>query len=268
MDAHLAEQPRLLVVDDDEVMRDLLLLLLGESGYQVTLCSSGEQAVDLLQGGLKPSIILTDLQMAGIEGIELVLALRAAATSAPVVLGMSAGRPSSALLTHLDAFLSKPFGMTQFKDALESARETLHLTSIAPTTSVAAEQPASGAIPSLPPSSKEGEVTPTVLDDTIVSALSRTLQPGQLRELYLLTLTDVTRRFERIENSAAAGDLPAVHREAHAIKGSCGMVGARELQALATVLETGTTLNTSALRVFPAACDRLRRMLDEKLQLS
>jgi HPt (histidine-containing phosphotransfer) domain-containing protein len=64
--------------------------------------------------------------------------------------------------------------------------------------------------------------------------------------------------------AATDGDDAAYRREAHAIKGGCGMVGASELQNLAASLETRGLNDTdyvSSLDEFTLACERLRRML-------
>ncbi|HEY8308988.1 MAG TPA: Hpt domain-containing protein, partial [Gemmatimonadaceae bacterium] len=76
---------------------------------------------------------------------------------------------------------------------------------------------------------------------------------------------DVRVRVERIAAAAKCGDQATIRQEAHTIKGSCGMVGALELQALAAAAEGGSPVDTSALADFDSACKRLERMLNEKL---
>jgi HPt (histidine-containing phosphotransfer) domain-containing protein len=80
-----------------------------------------------------------------------------------------------------------------------------------------------------------------------------------------MTLDDMRLRLDRMAAAAQRGDLADVRSEAHAIKGGCGMVGAFELQQLAAATEGGSALDTSALADFTAACQRLQRMLDERL---
>ena len=246
---------RILVIDDDDLMRDLLSTLLEVRGYRVTVAPSGESALDMLRGNDLPDAILTDMQMPGLESEALTAALRAAVPDHVVVLGMSGSRPSPGALEYLDAFLSKPFDIRLFEETLAAAR-TARVTRSGPADKMAATA-----------RDEQGSTVP-VLDQGIFEALAKSFRPDQMRELYNLTLDDVRKRLTRMHEHAAADDLPAVQREAHAIKGSCGMVGARELQALATAAEGGTTVHTSALADFPLACDRLRRMLDEKLHKS
>jgi HPt (histidine-containing phosphotransfer) domain-containing protein len=66
-----------------------------------------------------------------------------------------------------------------------------------------------------------------------------------------------------MRSSASAGDDAAYRREAHAIKGGCGLVGALELQSIAASEENaGITANhVATLDEILAAAERLKRML-------
>lgn len=63
-----AERCHVLVVDDDDDVREVLTLLLEEHGYQVTTSSNGAQALEHLQSGLRPGAILLDLMMPVMSG--------------------------------------------------------------------------------------------------------------------------------------------------------------------------------------------------------
>ena len=59
-----------LVVDDDRDLRDTLVEILEERGYQVSQAGDGEQALHVLEAGAsKPSLILLDLTMPGMDGL-------------------------------------------------------------------------------------------------------------------------------------------------------------------------------------------------------
>ena len=62
---------RLLLVDDDEAVRSVLAALLGEMGHSVTQAADAEAALALLDGGLMPDLLVTDLSMPGMDGIAL-----------------------------------------------------------------------------------------------------------------------------------------------------------------------------------------------------
>ncbi len=94
------------------------------------------------------------------------------------------------------------------------------------------------------------------------SSPSRYNLPGW-RQLYSLTLTDTENRLREMRLAASNGDDVTYKREAHAIKGGCGMVGAIELQTLATSMETKglSDDHVVSLKEFLAAYERLRGML-------
>ena len=61
----------ILIVDDDERIQTMIYSILGtEFGYQVTLASNGQEAVDLIRDGLAPDLVLMDLQMPVMDGMR------------------------------------------------------------------------------------------------------------------------------------------------------------------------------------------------------
>ena len=86
------------------------------------------------------------------------------------------------------------------------------------------------------PNTSSGPDT-AVLDEAIYRKLAGSMRHTQLEQLYALCLTDAEARIDRMRQAASKGDDAAYRREAHAIKGGCGMVGAIELQTLATSME-------------------------------
>lgn len=64
--------PRLvMLVDDDKDVRDALAELLREEGYEVTVASSGRDALSQLEAGVTPSLMLVDVMMPEMDGFEL-----------------------------------------------------------------------------------------------------------------------------------------------------------------------------------------------------
>ncbi len=81
-------RPTILVVDDDDAFRELLLDILGREGFRMLEAPSAEAALDLLAGEAV-DLVLTDQRMPGMDGIELVRRISATA-SAPDVVVMTA----------------------------------------------------------------------------------------------------------------------------------------------------------------------------------
>jgi two-component system chemotaxis response regulator CheY len=67
---------KILIVDDSPTILMSMQGILERAGHTVSKAASAEQAVTLLQGGLKPDLVITDLHMGEMNGIELVRQVR------------------------------------------------------------------------------------------------------------------------------------------------------------------------------------------------
>jgi len=65
-----------LVVDDSVSMRQMVSFTLTGAGYEVVEAGDGKEAVDKLNGGAKPNLVITDLNMPNMDGISLIKAIR------------------------------------------------------------------------------------------------------------------------------------------------------------------------------------------------
>jgi signal transduction histidine kinase/CheY-like chemotaxis protein/purine-cytosine permease-like protein len=74
---YAGERRRILVVDNEEADRDILVSLLQPLGFEIRTAVSGHDCLDLLAAGLQPHVILMDLAMPGIDGWETIRRLRA-----------------------------------------------------------------------------------------------------------------------------------------------------------------------------------------------
>ena len=104
---------RILVVDDEEMIQALLTELLTREGYQVTTASDGQQAVDLLERE-RFDLVITDLVMPGLNGIEVLMAAKRIDPRFPVV--VMTGYPSVETVTRLirlgaGDYITKPFNV-------------------------------------------------------------------------------------------------------------------------------------------------------------
>jgi CheY-like chemotaxis protein len=100
----------ILVVDDDESIRDVLRVMLEHAGYAVHVAENGERALHLLLTMPAPSVIVLDLMMPVMGGAELLGILRSYVRLAdiPVIL-LSARELPPDLATAGAAFVRKPF---------------------------------------------------------------------------------------------------------------------------------------------------------------
>jgi two-component system, LuxR family, response regulator FixJ len=113
------------VVDDDPAMRDSVAFLLDTAGFEVRVYEAGTELFDRLA---KPAqgLVLTDIRMPGIDGLELLRRLRSAGQSLPVVIMTGHGDvPLAVEAMKLGAcdFIEKPFDDEALLRALHSALE-------------------------------------------------------------------------------------------------------------------------------------------------
>ncbi len=250
---------RLLLIDDDDLSREVLDLVLTGDGFHLTSFASGDAALAHLRSGAPPpDAVLTDLQMPGLQGAPLARALRALCPPATPILVMSGSTPSSAALAPFDGFLLKPFTAEDLRAALAPASSIVDLAAAAEDGNAETE-PRDGALDDT--AARKDDL---VLDDRIHHELVALMRPPQLHELFTLCFTEMARHTVAMHRARAAGDPAAFRAAAHALKGATGMVGARELHALADALETGDPTSVhhlASLREIPLAAERLQRIL-------
>jgi len=112
---------RVLVVDDDAVVRDLLDEYLKQCGYEVTIAGTAFEALDVMRTG-RPDVVLLDLNMPGPVGGAAVVNQLAA--EVPVIILTGSGDAEIAVRTlHAGAFdfLMKPVDLKHLAERVKSA---------------------------------------------------------------------------------------------------------------------------------------------------
>ena len=79
-----------------------------------------------------------------------------------------------------------------------------------------------------------------IVDESTLLRLQTAMGAAGAQGLYAFALADTGDRLERMKEALKRGNVDVFQREAHAIKGSCGMIGARRLWLLANHAESGT----------------------------
>ncbi|MGC3997551.1 MAG: response regulator [Anaeromyxobacter sp.] len=108
-----------LLVDDDDVLRTAVARLLRHTGLEVVEAHDGGEALALLGAeGLRPGVIVTDLQMPRVGGAALVQAVRSAPAldGVPIVL-VSGGEMRD---VGADRYLAKPYSPTDLLDTMDA----------------------------------------------------------------------------------------------------------------------------------------------------
>ena len=76
---------RILIVDDEEVLREVLDAVLRREGFDIVMASSGEQALSVLDGDDNIDLVILDVMLPGISGIDTLRAMRIANPYLPVI---------------------------------------------------------------------------------------------------------------------------------------------------------------------------------------
>jgi CheY-like chemotaxis protein len=87
----------ILVVEDDESIRESLRDVLELEGFSVVQADNGRSALDLLEAGLAPSLVLLDLMMPVMNGLQLLARLRASQMFASLAVIIVSAWPPSGL---------------------------------------------------------------------------------------------------------------------------------------------------------------------------
>ncbi|WP_318279072.1 response regulator transcription factor [Agrococcus baldri] len=102
---------RILVVDDDRDIRDLVAIKLESAGYEVVVRSDGSQALEAALEGAW-SLIVLDLMMPGMSGIDVLRAIRDRGDTTPVILLTARGQEKdieAGFAAGADDYVTKPF---------------------------------------------------------------------------------------------------------------------------------------------------------------
>ena len=110
-----------LLIEDDETLGRLLSAHLRARGYQVTGASTAESATDLLGGGLRPDIVILDINLPGDTGWSVLRSQAFEAAGRPPVVVASAMSVSPARLREFGVagYLPKPFAMDTLGTTLD-----------------------------------------------------------------------------------------------------------------------------------------------------
>jgi DNA-binding response OmpR family regulator len=121
---------KVLVVDDERQIRDLLGEFLEREGYEVLLASAGEEAIELAERKI-PHAILLDVKMPGIDGIEVCKRLKAEQKTQFIPVIMITGYVDNkmvAIESGADDFVNKPIDLVELAVRVKSILRIRYLT--------------------------------------------------------------------------------------------------------------------------------------------
>jgi len=124
MEADGPDGGRILVVDDEAGLREAYVRILTKGGFRVDSCESAEGVMERLRAGERYLVIVTDLVMAGMDGIDLLRAVRELDPDVPVII--LTGRPTlrstiAAVEHHSFRYLVKPVMPVMLAESVRAA---------------------------------------------------------------------------------------------------------------------------------------------------
>jgi len=117
---------RILVVDDERSMREMLEIFLGREGYEVIGCASAADALAEIDGKPPFDLVISDINMPGLTGLDLLRQIHDDSPDLPVIMITAYGSPDSAVeamkLGAVD-YITKPFRIEEVKARISAAVE-------------------------------------------------------------------------------------------------------------------------------------------------
>lgn len=243
--------PRVLLIDDDVISREVISMTLEMHGYPVDSAEDGAQALEFLSRAnasaaeVAPEVILMDAQMPGLSGVGLIEALRRNSSARIIAISGSA---NDQVKESADDFLLKPVDPAALEAVLN---EQEHGDKQSATFELKAS----------------ADPDEYVIDPVVLRKLRAMMPESAVKEIYMATATDLASRLVTLSAAMNQGRASEVARVAHAIKGGCAMVGLAGARDSAARLETGNQPESwqNELSQLHFTLDKLQGLLSDEL---
>ncbi len=223
---------RILVAEDNQVNQKVAVRMLERLGYRADVAANGLEAVEALSR-IPYAAVLMDVQMPEMDGYEATAEIRKRegedTNRHTPIIAMTAnamqGDREKALEAGMDDYLSKPVKPEELDAVLERW----------------VPKPDGGEEASAPEEATDGNAAPggatDPLDQSVLAGLRELGGPDLLEELRELFVEGVPPQLEALREAIRSGDAPSAQRVAHALKGSCGNIGALRMFTICAELE-------------------------------
>lgn len=252
---------RVLVAEDNDVNRMVLVRMLERLGHASVEAVNGRQAIEIAQND-NFDVVLMDVQMPVASGIDATRAIRALGSQHAQVpiLAVSANvmpeQQEQYLKSGMTAALAKPITLEQLDAALKRwvPRGTAAATPVA-----ASPEPAAAPAGTPPP---DDHAIP-LLDQAAIRELRATLGEAGSLKMRALFPTSLDQRRSEMKAALERSDHDAARKAAHSVKGMAGSMGARALQHLAETMQyADDTTFDSLVERFESLADQTLSVFD------
>ncbi|MCB0190975.1 MAG: response regulator [Anaerolineae bacterium] len=211
----------ILLTEDNEINRQVATGILKRAGHKVTIAKNGRQALEKLEKNKWFDLILMDIQMPVMDGIQTIKTIRHEPRWRHIpIVALTAhamkGDRENFLEMGINDYLSKPVRAKELLDAVERTR--------AGSNSIEAGKPQTNI--HIPRLFNDKVLLEELGGDTLL-----------LEELITKFIEQLQRQVPEIESALAAGDMNQLGQIAHTLKGTSAMLGAERLQEAASRLE-------------------------------
>jgi PAS domain S-box-containing protein len=235
--------PLVLVVEDNDINRAVAVRTLERLGYRAASARNGAEAVEKFVPETYAAVLM-DCQMPVMDGYEATAQLRAAEAGRPptpivaMTAGALAGDRERCLAAGMDDYISKPVAFEDLAAALR--RWVARDNGQSPRGTAAAPPEAAGS---------------SALDARVLGELRALDTPGSgfFQGVVGLFLSSVPGRLEELAAAVARRDAKGVGAHAHALRSTCGNVGAKGMHDLCARVEEKAEQGTAALEPLLAA---------------
>jgi PAS domain S-box-containing protein len=224
---------RILLVEDEDVSREVAVRVLRAQGHTVRATVNGKQALEVVRSGPDDiDVLVTDISMPSMSGIELTRAIRAEEKDSgrrlPIV-AMTAnamkGDAERFLAEGMDSYIAKPIRRDEFVRLIESVAENaaskVHEADQGGEPSAARQAPPNAPTPSMAASKASAAAEPPTFD----CELLRQAYDNDMTfvgEIFAAFVDDMESTLPIVHQSLANGDLANVARLIHRLKGAVG----------------------------------------------
>jgi DNA-binding response OmpR family regulator len=107
--------PRILLIEDDALIQKTVALKLKKEGFEVICCNDGREGTEKLATE-SPDIVLTDLMLPYVSGLEIITVVKAKDKNIPVIVFSTMGQEhivEEAFNLGADDYVTKPFSLTE-----------------------------------------------------------------------------------------------------------------------------------------------------------
>ena len=231
------EQLKILVVDDDEMNRRMMRLILTREDHYVELACDGFEACEMVKAQ-QFDIILMDLQMPEMDGVETSLRIRASETGNKYayIVALTASylpeKGSELFEAGIDNYIAKPFDVEHLRHILDYGLDHRKATR--------REEE----------SSKSDTFTGSQIFDRAMGVQQVGGDEDMFRELLADFVAELPRRIGRMEKNLDEQDMDGLSRVAHNLKGVSASLGALQLSQYADTIENRAGEGYTELLIF------------------